>query len=87
MAVLGILGRKKQQADVHSGEVSLLRVCVHPKPFHDRCTWRKTGLSEELQLVRASGICEQLSRRPAGMKALSVSTAKAQQLSSSGVRH
>lgn len=34
-----------------------------------------------------NGICEQSSRRPAGMKALSASTAKAQQLSSSGVRH
>lgn len=57
-------------------------MCMCPsKPFHDRCTWGKPVC------VRSLGHLWAILRRPAERKALSASAARAQQLSSSALRH
>lgn len=71
---------------MRSGEVSLLCACVHPKPFHDRCTLRKTSLGEELRSAQSVVNVNNCPDTRLKWKH-SVSTVKAQQLSSSGVRH
>lgn len=77
-------GEHGEEAAGRCSQQSLLCACVRPKPFHDRRT-EEEQFAWGASVAAVSGICEPLSRRPAAMKAVSVGTAKAQQLSSSGV--